>query len=33
MATVEISDTMQPGHVRLPNGLGLAEERDGGGSW
>ena len=31
VATVEISDTMQPGHVSLPNGLGLAEEMDGGG--
>jgi anaerobic selenocysteine-containing dehydrogenase len=28
---VEVHDSLQPGHVSLPNGLGLSEEMDGGG--
>ena len=30
--TVEVSDTMQPGHVSLPNGLGLDYPAAGGAS-
>jgi len=26
---VEVTDTMQPGHVSLPNGMGLDEPMDG----
>ena len=29
-ATVEVTDTLQPGHVSLPNGLGLSYPDDGG---
>ena len=30
-AVVEVHDGLQDGHISLPNGLGLAEEMDGGG--